>query len=306
VALGLGMLALPALSCVGGLMLATLSPPIAYRYTPPPLPRSATAVAAPTPAPSVARDLACALDPARLSRRVGIEPDDWQAELLRSDDRQVLVNCSRQVGKSQTTATLAAHTALYCPGEPVLLLSPTLRQSSQLFQKVKWALKRVGATSADATTDNALSVKLANGSEIHSLPGKGGTIRGFSSVRLIVVDEAAFVADDLYSAISPMLAVSGGRLILLSTPFGKRGFFHEEWANGGDDWRRFAVTAEECPRIPPEFLERERRMLGALYAQEYGCQFLDIVRAVFRHEDVARAITDEVRPLFADDDSEVA
>jgi hypothetical protein len=182
VALGLGMLALPALSCVGGLMLATLSPPIAYRYTPPPLPRSATAVAAPTPAPSVARDLACALDPARLSRRVGIEPDDWQAELLRSDDRQVLVNCSRQVGKSQTTATLAAHTALYCPGEPVLLLSPTLRQSSQLFQKVKWALKRVGATSADATTDNALSVKLANGSEIHSLPGKGGTIRGFSSV----------------------------------------------------------------------------------------------------------------------------
>jgi hypothetical protein len=241
---------------------------------------------------------ALARDPVALSRRVGIAPDPWQADLLASTERQVLVNCSRQVGKSTTTATLAAHTAIYYPGDPVLLLSPTLRQSGQLFGKVKWVLDRLGGDFADVITDNALSVKLTNGSEIHSLPGKGGTIRGFSSVRLIVVDEAAFVADDLYSAISPMLAVSGGRLILLSTPFGKRGFFYEEWTNGGDDWRRFAVTAEECPRIPPEFLERERRMLGLLYAQEYGCQFLDIMRAVFRHEDVARAITDEVRPLF--------
>lgn len=287
-------------------MIATLPPPIAYRYTPPPLPRSATAIAAPTPAPSVARDLACALDPARLSMRVGIAPDDWQADLLRSQARQTIVLTSRQVGKSTTTAILAAHTALYNPGEPVLLLSPSLRQSGQIFQKVKWTLRRLGAEAAPVETDNALSVRLANGSEIVSLPGKGATIRGFSGVRLIVVDEAAFVADDLYAAVSPMLAVSGGRMILLTTPFGKRGFAYEEWtrseqqARAGEvpDWETVRITADMCPRIPAAFLEGERRKLRILFLQEYMCEFLDVVRAVFQHEDVARAITDEVRPLF--------
>lgn len=295
-------------------MLIAPSPPIAYRYTPPPLPRSATAVAAPSPAPSVARDLACALDPARLSRRVGIAPDDWQADLLRSQARQMIVLTSRQVGKSTTTAILAAHTALYHPGEPVLLLSPSLRQSGQIFGKVKWVLKRLGAGAAPVETDSALGVKLANGSEIVSLPGKGATIRGFSGVRLIVVDEAAFVADDLYTAISPMLAVSGGRMILLTTPFGKRGFLYEEWTRAeqqerdgvAPDWERVEITADLCPRIPEAFLEAERRKLGILFDQEYMCKFLDVTRAVFRHDDVARAITDDVRPLFDDDDAEVA
>jgi len=272
---------------------------LAARYRPPVLPWTARRRSEARAGVSVAADLACAFDPAKLSTRVGIAPDPWQRRLLRSDARQQLVLTSRQVGKSTTTAVLASHTAIYCPGEPVLILSPSLRQSSLLFAKIKWTLKRLGSSAVEMETDNALSVRLSNGSEIHSLPGKSGTVRGFSAVRLVIVDEAAFVADDLYTAVSPMLAVSGGRLILLSTPFGKRGFLYDQWENGGADWERIRVTADQCPRIPPEFLAAERRKLGALYDQEYQCAFLDIQRAVFRHDDVARAITDEVQPLFA-------
>lgn len=280
----------------------SLVPSPAWRYTPPPLPLAARRIGPASALPSVSRDLAASLDPARLSRHVGINPDPWQAALLRCTDRQILVNCSRQVGKSTTTATLAAHDALYHPGSPILLLSPTLRQSGQLFQKVKWVLKRLGEQYAPIVTDNALSVILANGSAIHSLPGKGGTVRGFSGVRRVIVDEAAFVADDLFPAVSPMLAVSGGRMVLLSTPFGKRGFFYERWAESeraeraGEraDWKRFAVTAAECPRIPAEFLASERRALGALYDQEYNCQFLDVIMAAFRGEDIDAALTDDV------------
>lgn len=278
------------------------APALAWRYTPPPLPREARRVGAPALLPSVGRDIASALDRARLSRHVGIEPDSWQAELLRSEARQTIALTSRQVGKSTTTATLAAHTAIYEPPAPILLLSPSLRQSGQLFQKVKWTLKRLGSEFAPTVTDNALSVRLANGSEIHSLPGKSGTVRGFSAVKLVIVDEAAFVADDLYAAVSPMLAVSGGRMILLSTPFGKRGFLYEQWAEcerveragGRPDWQRFAITADRCPRIPPEFLASERRKLGALYDQEYMCVFLDIVMAAFRGEDIDAALDNEV------------
>jgi len=271
---------------------------IERRYTPPPLPLSARRVGQAVPLTKVATDIACALDRARLSQRVGIAPDSWQADLLRSEAQQVLLNCGRQVGKSTTTAVLGAHTAIYCPGEPVLLLSPTQRQSSLLFAKVKSVLKRLGTDFAEPETDNALSVRLSNGSEIYALPGKPDTVRGFSGVRLAVVDEAAFITDGLMPAITPMLAVSGGRLIMLSTPFGRRGFFYEEWEHGGAAWQRFKVKSTECPRIPSAYLAEERRKLGIFFEQEFNCEFLDRTNALFYSADIDAMLSPEVAPLF--------
>jgi len=187
---------------------------------------------------------------------------------------------------------------LYCPGEPILLLSPTLRQSGLLFAKVKWVLKRLGTDFAQSETDNALSVCLSNGSEIYALPGKPDTVRGFSGVRLAIVDEAAFITEGLMAAISPMLAVSGGRLIMLSTPFGKRGFFYEEWEHGGAAWQRFKVKSTECPRIPAAYLAEERRKLGIFFDQEFNCEFLDRTNALFYSADIDAMLSPEVEPLF--------
>ena len=141
------------------------------------------------------------------------------------------------------------------------------------------------------------------------LPGTGATVRGFSSPALVVEDESAFVEDSFYRAVRPMLAVSAGRLILLSTPYGKRGHFYEAWDSGGDDWHRVKVPATDCPRITPEFLEQECWALGELwFRQEYRCEFADIIDAVFRLGDIERSITDDVTPLFEtppdDDDVE--
>ena len=51
-----------------------------------------------------------------------------------------------------------------------------------------------------------------------ALPSKEATVRGFSGVTLIIEDEASRVDDLLYRTMRPMLAVSGGRMILASTP----------------------------------------------------------------------------------------
>jgi hypothetical protein len=75
--------------------------------------------------------------------------------------------------------------------------------------------------------ESALRLELENHSRIISLPGQEQTVRGYAGVSLLIVDEAARVPDDLYFAVRPMLAVSNGRLIALSTPFGKRGWFYE-------------------------------------------------------------------------------
>src|SRR5207237_3659232 len=120
----------------------------------------------------------------------------------------------------------------------------------------------------------AEELQLANYSRIVCLPCREETIRGYSKVSLLIIDEAARVPDDLYRAVRPMLAVSGGRLICLSTPYGKRGFFHDCWTNGGADWARIEVAAEQIVRIPPEFLAEERRALGeSWFRQEYCCSF---------------------------------
>lgn len=250
-------------------------------------------------ATGLATDLGAALDPVVLARRMGIEPDPWQVAVLRSTARQLHLNCSRQVGKSTITAILAAHVALYEPGAPVLILSPSLRQSGLLFAKFKATLRGLGSDFSDLVTDNALSLTLGNGSEIHSLPGKAGTVRGFSGVKLLIIDEAAYVADELYRAVRPMLAVSGGRLALLSSPFGRRGFFHDEAARGGPHWERFTVTYRDCPRMDPDFIEEEQRALGIFFAQEYECAFLDTVNALFAGDDIDRAFDNNVQPLFA-------
>jgi len=97
-------------------------------------------------------------------------------------------------------------------------------------------------------------------------------------------------------AIRPMLAVSQGRLVALSTPFGTRGWFYEAWRSS-ERWERFEVPATDCPRISPEFLEEESRTIGAWwFAQEYGCQFMDAESQPFRREDVERAFQEEVQP----------
>jgi hypothetical protein len=194
-------------------------------------------------------------------------------------------------------SVLALHKALVGPGSLILILAPAERQAKELFSKVVLSYRTLGHVIPTASYTK-LGMELSNGSRIEALPGTEKTVRGFSGVDLLIVDEAARVADELYYAVRPMLAVSGGRLLMLSTPFGKRGVFYEEWT-GGSAWERYTVSAEECPRIPPEFLEEERATLGPWwFAQEYECRFMDTVDQVFATEVIDKAITDEVAPLF--------
>jgi hypothetical protein len=243
---------------------------------------------------SLAADLQMALDPVALARAASITPDHWQAQVLRSDSSRLLLNCSRQSGKSLTVATLAVHTALYLPDSLVLLLSPTLRQSQELFKDKALRVYRALGKPVEAESESALQLALENGSRIVSLPGKEGTIRGYSGVRLLAIDEAAWVPNDLYTALRPMLAVSQGRLIAMSTPHGTRGWWYEAWRSK-EPWERIEVPATACPRISPAFLAEEERTMGRWwYEQEYLCQFKDAQSSAFSRADIDRAFGKEI------------
>lgn len=252
---------------------------------------------------ATARDLIWALDPAHFAAAAGLPPDDWQADVLHSSASRILLNCSRQAGKSTITSVLGLHTALYDPGALILLLSRSQRQSQLLFRK----LLRVYHTleqPVPAIAENALSLDLANGSQIVALPGNESTVRGFSDVRLLIIDEASRVADALYRALRPMLAVSGGRLVTLSTPFGKRGWWYEAWQaahEGREAWDYYEVPATKVPRISRQFLAEERASMGEWwYVQEYNCQFVNVQGSLFSPEAIDAAFADGADAFFPD------
>lgn len=246
----------------------------------------------------VLRKVAARLDPAAFAQFfLGIVPDDKQTAVLRSNSRQLILNCSRQWGKSTISSILALHQAYFHPRSLVLVVSPTLRQSGELIRKVTNYLPLIGIRKKSDGV-NALSLELPNGSRIVGLPGRDGTIRGFSGTSLLIIDEASQVADSLYRSVRPFLAASkNGRLVMMSTPYGTRGFFWEEWERG-DNWERLQTPANECPRIDPDFLERERKSMGeSWFRQEYLCHFLENENTYLPREWVEAAFTRDVKAL---------
>jgi Terminase large subunit, T4likevirus-type, N-terminal len=196
-------------------------------------------------APKVRRELEVA-EWAR--NQLGFEPDAMQTRVLNSRSKRMLLNCTRQWGKSTVTAAKAVYEALTHTGSLTIEVSPTARQTGEFVRKAEGFVRKLGRrTKGDG--DNEMSLAFPNGSRIVGLPGTEATVRGFSAVSLLLVDEASRVSDDLYRALRPMLAVSDGTLWLMSTPFGKRGFFYETWAGGEDTWERVSVRAGDCPRI---------------------------------------------------------
>lgn len=243
---------------------------------------------------SLAEDLTLALDRVAFAETLGIAPDPWQEDLLRSRSDRVLLNITRQGGKSTMSALIALHRALYLPGSLVLCLAPAERQSKELFSKITGFYRKLHDAPLPES-DRKLGMHLANGSRIEALPGSERTVRSFSGVDLLILDEAARIEDALYYAVKPMLAVSGGRLLMLSTPYGKRGVFHQEWTEG-EGWERYEVPAPKCPRIPAAFFEAERRSMPAWwFSQEYECQFMETEDQVFSHEMITNARADELR-----------
>jgi hypothetical protein len=244
------------------------------------------------------RELELALDPSRILAWAGLPPDPWQVEFLRARPARALLCCARQVGKSTTVAASAVYEALYEPGALVLMVAPAQRQSEELLRKARELVIGLPQTMQAAQTSQT-ALTFANGSRIIALPGAAATIRGYSA-SLILIDEAAHKdLNELIVALQPMLIVSGGRLVALSTPNGRRGWFFHAWQSE-EQWRRIRIAASDCPRIPAESLaEQQRQMTRAAFASEYLCEFVDAVDAVYAEADIAAALDPTLTPLFA-------
>ena len=242
-------------------------------------------------------DIAHAVDPVLFARSCGITPDNWQAKLLRDQPPRALLCCSRQSGKTTVAGLMGLHRALYEAGSLVLVVSPSQRQSAEVFRTMlNFYHKLEGAPALSA--ESVLRAEFSNGSRIVALPGSERTVRGYAAASLIILDEAARIDDELIAAVRPMMATSNGKFIALSTPAGRLGFFYEAWV-GTEDWHRVSISAKECPRISEEFLAEELRSLGpSKFSQEYNLEFVETAEAMFPSAVIDGAFSEEIAPLW--------
>jgi hypothetical protein len=186
---------------------------------------------------------------------------------------------------------------LYQAGSTILIVAPGQRQSIEVLRKAEPFL-RIAVPGFEPKSSSETRIELANGSRLIALPSDPDTIRGYSA-HLVIIDEAARVPDDLLEAVEPMLAVTRGRTIALTTPAGPRGWFYHAWMDESEDWKRIRIRANECQRIFPDRLARARRSrTAAAYAAEYDCEFTDMIGAVFYSHHVNAALDDNLEPLY--------
>lgn len=223
--------------------------------------------------------------------------DPWQQKVLETNGN-ITLRTGRQVGKSEVISAKAVKFALENPNTTTMIIAASQRQSSLLFEKVRGIidLKELEGKTLYKEKPTLTKILLANGSRIYSLPtGRTGHfIRGFA-VDLLIADEAAYIPETVWLAVIPMIAVSKqlrgfGWIILLSTPFGKGGYFFNSFTD--PDFTSFHISSEECKRIPKDFLRKEKlRMTKAEYRQEYLGEFTDEWNQFFPTDLIKKCMT---------------
>jgi len=242
----------------------------------------------------------------------GWKPFEYQKKPLRDTSKRILLNFGRQSGKSDICSCKGLYKAMTEPNTTVLIVSPTQRQSSLLFRKIKYKLNIMAQKHPEYCRKNFYGkmqlefinretqtvIEFENGSEIHSLPAgdEGDNLRGFTA-HMIIIDEAAMIKNEVYVALQPMFATTFevGQLILISTPKGIQNYFYDAYSKKELGFKVFEAKSRESPLISKEFLNMQReQMTRNEYMQEYECKFLDETDTFFPLQEIDEVMSDKV------------
>lgn len=203
---------------------------------------------------------------------MGFEPFDYQEKILLDPSKRICACMGRQVGKTTTIAVKVVQFAFTRPDTTTLVISPSLRQSMILFSRIEGFIYRSEILRQSVVRRTRTIIQLSNGAQIVALPCSENLLRGYTA-DLVICDEAAFMPERIISSVLfPMLATTGGLLILLSTPWGKDNLFYRAFMD--PKWSIHHVKSNECPLISKEFLEEQRGLMTEeQFQMEYEAEF---------------------------------
>lgn len=274
--------------------------------------------------------LAPAVDPVAYLRSLGLEPFEWQVEALKPADRLLLL-CARQSGKTTIVAGKAGHRVRYSRNSENLIVCPAQDQSKQVMQRFEeFTLldRSLPSPEIDSVFEKFWRAKR---NRVLALPGSERSVRGYSDPDIIIADEAARIDDGTYIAFRPWMTGGKSQLIAMTTPYGKRGWFHKAWEssrrwkkilvrvrwdvhNGRlidampedefrDYWAQKGVLAYYSPRHTRAWCEEELEENGEwAFRQEYCCEFMDLNDQWISDADIRAAFVDDEEPIETPDD----
>ena len=130
--------------------------------------------------------------------------------------------------------------------------------------------------------DSLLELELINGSTIiFKSAEQRDNLRGFTVTGILVVDECAFIQDDIFDILQPTTDVHSAPILLISTPKLKQGFFYRYYSAGltGDNPNIVSIDFNQFDTsflLPKDKLEQYRTMMPkAQFTTEYLGNFLD-------------------------------
>jgi len=238
-------------------------------------------------------------DLATFARLVGFPLTTWQAAGLSLRTLFTVLVGARQVGKSRSLAVLAVWWAFRKPDQMVLVVSAGEEASKRLLGQVREVLRHPLLTGG-VLDEMAGLVTLGNGSTIRSVPASERAVRGWA-VDLLIVDEAAYVSDDLLEgAALPTITAreqSGARVVLASTPWEASGLFftYAMMGEGGTDDQvaTYRWRVSDCPWVSPALVARMRATMSALrFRSEYEGEFVSGGAGYFGRDDLLAAVVD--------------
>ena len=202
-------------------------------------------------------------------RAFGQEPTDYQHEYLASEASLFwLKGC--QIGATQAAAAKSVAAATGGSARDIVIVSPSEWQSGHVTGRARVACWELGL---ELPQDSAGLLRLENGSRIISLPGTSKSIRGYAPY-LVIIDEGAYVEEDTFSAARPMVAATGGQMVVQGTPAGPSGWFYELFTSPIPGWVTMRTPSAASPHVSEEFLERERASMDSdSFAREYLAEF---------------------------------
>jgi len=162
----------------------------------------------------------------KLQKKIGFKPLPWQKEVLKCDNKEMLLCCGRRSGKTFLVSYMGFKQLLY-PNQVVWIVAPNYLLTEIVFNNiVKWTAKLFNSNEYKVVNKPTKKLTLQNGSvlECKSVEAAAGMLG--HSTDLIIVDEAARVPSEIWTQyLEPTTQDRNGKVVFISTPTGMNWFY---------------------------------------------------------------------------------
>lgn len=220
--------------------------------------------------------------------------------ITESNAKFIIIDCGRQFGKSLLAINLLLKWNLETPNAVSFWVSPIYSQAKKVFDEIVKALTPTGLI--QNTNRSEVWVKFINGSTIHFKSGeKPDNLRGYT-LDFLVMDEAAFMRDNIWDEIlRPATLVRGKHILFISTPKGKNYFYNLYMRGISEEYPEYLslkYTSYDTPFITEaEINEAKNTLPTDIFNQEIMAEFIEDGGEVFRNYSTSQIINKWIEPL---------